>query len=493
MPPSLGKLWGLRGLAWQGLKVGMKRVGKGPVTEVEEAPDLGRLPATTSWHSDGGPFLTLPLVYTEHPVTGKGNLGIYRMQVYSPTTAGMHFQIHKGGGFHHHEAERLGKSLPATVFLGGPPALVLAAVAPLPEDVPEMILASLLLGERLRVVRGRGPHAVPAECEFALVGRVAAGERKPEGPFGDHYGYNSFLQDYPVFHAERVWRRRDAIFPATVVGRPRQEDFPIGDYLQDLLSPLFPLVMPSVRRIHAYGETGFHSLAAAVVKDRYPREAIVSGLRILGEGQLSLTKCLLLLDRDVDLADFKKVLVHVLERCDFQDDVIVLGNTAMDSLDYTGPMVNRGSKALFLGLGEPRRTLPTTFQGALPPGVPAARPFVPGCLVVAAKPFVEEPDAAKRLARHPAFEGWPLVVLVDDLAEATSSTELFLWTWFTRFEPAGCLVAREMTTERFHTALTPPVVADARMRPTYPEVMAVDDATAALVDRRWKEYGIPGG
>ncbi|MHC5009388.1 MAG: UbiD family decarboxylase [Planctomycetota bacterium] len=489
--PSLGGLWRLRGLAWDARKIGLKKRRTGPVTEVVETPDLTRLPATTSWHSDGGPFFTLPLVYTQHPETGKHNLGMYRMQVHSPTTTGMHFQIHKGGGFHFHEAERDGRDLPATVFLGGPPALILAAIAPLPEDVPELILASLLLGERLPVVRGRCGHPLVAECEFALHGHVAAGERRAEGPFGDHYGYNSLAHDYPVFHVERVFRRRDALFPATVVGRPRQEDFHIGDYLQDLLAPLFPVVMPSVKDIWAYGETGFHSLAAARVTDRYPREAIVSGLRILGEGQLSLTKCLLLTDGDVDLHDFRAVLPHWLERCEFEHDLIVLGATAMDTLDYTGPMVNRGSKALFLGLGEPRRELPTTFDRDLPPGVVAARPFCPGCLVLAGKPYAEFEDQARRVAREEAFREWPLLVLVDDLEEATASTELFLWTVFTRFEPAGDLFAREMPTTRFHTGLVPPVVFDARLRPTYPEVLAVDDATRDLVDRRWREYGIP--
>ena len=491
MPPSLGKLWKLRGLAWRGLKVGMKGVKRAPILEVEEAPDLTRLPATTSWHSDGGPFLTLPLVLTQHPVSHKPNLGIYRMQIHSPSTTGMHFQIGKGGGFHLVEAERRGEDLPLSCFLGGPPALMLAALAPLPEDVPELLLASLVLGKRLPVVRGRGPHPIPAECEIALLGRVRAGERAPEGPFGDHYGYNSLRHDYPVFHVEKVLRRRDAIVPATVVGRPRQEDFHLGDYLQDLLSPLFPLVMPTVKGLWSYGETGFHSLSAAIVKDRYPREALSSGLRILGEGQLSLTKCLFLTDQEVNLRDFPRVLTTLLERMDFDNDVVVLGRTAMDSLDYTGPSVNRGSKMIWMGLGAPRRTLPTRFEGALPPGAAGARVFCPGCLVVAAKPVLEDPEAAQRLAREPAFRDWPLVVLVDDVNEATRSTELFLWTWFTRFDPAQDLVAREMKAERFHTALSAPLVVDARLAPSYPEVLEVDRPTRELVDRRWRDYGLP--
>lgn len=488
--PSIGTLWGLRGLVGQALKIGMKKRGSGPVTEVEESPDLSAFPVTTSWHGDGGPFFTLPLVYTQHPETGKHNLGMYRMQVYDPKTTGMHFQIHKGGGFHLHAAEATGRDLPVTVFLGGPPALILSAIAPLPEDAPELLLASLLLGERLPVVKGRAPHPLVAEAEVALVGRVLADERRPEGPFGDHYGYNSLQHDYPVFVVDKVFRRKDAILPATVVGRPRQEDFFIGDFLQDLLSPLFPVVMPSVESLWSYGETGFHSLTAARVKVRYPREAVATGLRILGEGQLSLTKCLVLTDADVSPPDFPAVLEAWLERCDFARDVLVLGETAMDTLDYTGPMVNKGSKALFLGIGEPRRRLPKTFDAELPPGVAGAAVFVPGCLVLQGKPYVEFEDQPERVAREEVFRDWPMLVLVDDLEEATASTELFLWTVFTRFEPAGDLFARDTHTERFHTALEPPLVFDARMRPSYPPVLEVDDATRELVDRRWPEYGL---
>ncbi|MHC4860329.1 MAG: UbiD family decarboxylase domain-containing protein, partial [Planctomycetota bacterium] len=429
-------------------------------------------------------------VYTEHPETRKSNLGMYRMQVHSPTATGMHFQIHKGGGFHLHAAEARGEGLPVTVFLGGPPALILAAIAPLPEDVPEILLASLLLGERLPRVRME-PHPLVAEAEFALVGRIPPGERRPEGPFGDHYGYNSLAHDYPVFEIERVHRRRDAIFPATVVGRPRQEDFYIGELLQDLLAPLFPLVMPSVKALWSYGETGFHSLAAARVTDRYPREAIVSGFRILGEGQLSLTKCLILTDRDVDLRAFRAVLRTLLARIDWRRDLIVTSQVAQDTLDYTGPKVNEGSKAILLGLGEARRSLPEAYEGALPPGARRVETFTPGCLVVEGPRFDAEEGLAARIAGHPDLEPWPLVVLVDDAEEATRSTELFLWTTFTRMEPAADLYGRESHVDRFHVGLEGPVVIDARMKPWYPEVMEVDEETRDRVDGRWDEYAIP--
>src|ERR687884_438566 len=181
-----------------------------------------------TWQEDGGPFFTLPLVYTEHPAAGKHNLGVYRMQRFDARTTGMHWQIHKGGGFHYHEAEAKGQALPVTMFLGGPPALILSAVAPLPEDVPELVLASVLAGEKIRVVESPlegHPHRLVAEAEFALAGRVPPRVRRAEGPFGDHYGYYSLQHDYPVFHVREVFHRKEAIYPATVVGKPRQEDF----------------------------------------------------------------------------------------------------------------------------------------------------------------------------------------------------------------------------------------------------------------------------
>ncbi len=202
------------------------------------------------------------------------------------------------------------------------------------------------------------PHRLVADAEFAITGSVPPKVRRPEGPFGDHYGYYSLTHDYPVLEVDRVFRRRDALFPATVVGKPRQEDFYIGDLLQELLSPLFPLVMPSVVSLWSFGDTGFHSLAAAVVKDRYGREAMASAFRILGEGQLALTKFLLLTDARRDLRDFRGLLAHVLARCRFETDLFVFSNLAMDTLDYTGPKVNEGSKGVLLGLGDAIRDLP---------------------------------------------------------------------------------------------------------------------------------------
>ncbi len=490
MPPTLGKLWSFRNLGMEGLKLGLKRVSRGPVTEAVDRPArLDRLPILTTWQEDGGPFVTLPLVYTEHPETGAHNLGMYRIHVHDRETTGVHWQIQKGGGFHYGVAESKGAALPVTIFLGGPPALILAAIAPLPENVPELMLASLLVGERIPRVGSSPDHAHPlvAECEFAIVGRVPPKERRLEGPFGDHYGYYSLAHDYPVFHAEAIYHRKDAIYPATVVGKPRQEDFLIGDYLQSLLSPLFPIVMPSVRDLWSYGETGFHSLGAAVVRDRYAREAMVSAFRILGEGQLSLTKFLILVDEPRDLKDFRGLLEHVLARCEWWRDLFVFSNLSHDTLDYTGPKVNHGSKGVLLGLGPAIRELPHEFHGEPPPGAGDVRVFCGGCVAVAGTSYESDPDFAETIARHPAFAEWQLIVLVDDARVAESDPE-FLWAVFTRFEPAGDIVAAGYDVTRHHLAYRAPIVIDARMKPSYPKELFPDAEIVERVDRRWAEY-----
>jgi UbiD family decarboxylase len=346
------------------MRIGLRQVRTAPVLDCCQQPArLGSLPLLTSWHSDGGAFVTLPLVYTEHPDGSGHNLGMYRVQRFDDTTTGIHWQIHKGGGYHYWAAEQTNQDLPLTLYIGGPPALMLAAIAPLPENIPELLLASLLMGSKLAMADDpKGGHRLVAEAEFAVKGVVPPHLRRPEGPFGDHYGYNSLQHEYPVFQTTHLYHRRDAIYPATVVGRPRQEDYFIGDFLQDLLSPLFPLVMKGVLQLKTFGETGFHCLAAARVTDRYPREAFAAGLRILGEGQLSLTKFLLITDGSIDVGHFPRLWQHILERIQWDRDLFVFANVSQDTLDYTGPSVNKGSKAMMLGLGQAkRRDLPETL------------------------------------------------------------------------------------------------------------------------------------
>jgi UbiD family decarboxylase len=490
LPPTPAKLWDARDVARDLLRVGTSRGSRGPIADVVTSDvRLDRLPVLTCWPEDGGPFITLPLVYTEHPDRPGHNLGMYRLHVHDARSTGMHWQIGKGGGFHYAVAEARNARLPATVFLGGPPALMLAAIAPLPENVPELMLASLIAGARVKHVTGVAPHPLVSTAEFALIGGVPPHVRRPEGPFGDHYGYYSLQHDYPVFEIDRIAHRRDAIYPATVVGKPRQEDFFIGDLLQELLSPLFPLVMPAVVDLWSYGETGYHSLAAAVVRQRYAREAMASAFRILGEGQLSLTKFLLLTDRPVELRDFKATLVHLLERTSPETDLYVFSNLSMDTLDYTGPRVNEGSKGVWLGLGDAVRRLPEDWRGErVPQGVGGIEVFCPGCLVIGGPAYAAESGAAARLAADPAFAGWPLLVLTDDPRRATASTMNFLWTTFTRFEPAADIHAAATRIVRNHVSRSGPILIDARMKPWYPGEVACRPDIAARVTERWKTY-----
>jgi UbiD family decarboxylase len=491
-PPTLSKIWGAKGLVREALRTGTKSVSGGSLLEAEiPGADATKLPGLVSWPEDGGPFITLPLVYTEHPQTHKSNLGMYRIQIFAPNTVGMHIQIHRGGGFHYHEAQKQGQALPAHIYVGGPPALTLAAVAPLPEDVPEILLASLLMGGRLGMARRPDLSPLPflTDADFCVVGHVPPHERRPEGPFGDHYGYYSLKHDYPFLKVQHIFHRKDAIYPLTVVGRPPQEDHFIACYLQDLLKPLIHLVMPQVRQIWAYEESGVHALAAAIVKDRYPREALTTALRILGEGQLSLTKVLLVSDHEHEAKNFYEHFSAVLARCDFAKDIFVLSNISQDTLDYTGPAVNEGSKMIWLGLGETRRSLPEAFTGSLNDSrFGAVRVACPGALAVSGAAFKTGDSLAEVLATHSALVNWPVVFLFDDAVAATQSPEAFIWHAFTRFEPAADLVAAKMAAIRYHTALTPPLIFDCRLKSWYPKVLESDPVVVKKIDPLLRKY-----
>jgi len=490
LPPSVGKLWNMRHVAKQGLRIGFRTTRRPAVRECAlEDNNLNRLPALTSWSEDGGPFLTLPLVHSKS-VTGKpDNLGMYRIQIHDSHETGIHFQIGKGGGFHLKEAEALNQPLPVNIYLGGPPSLILSAIAPLPENVPELMLASMVSGNRLpRGKTGSNGISPIAEAEFCLEGVVPPHVRRPEGPFGDHYGYYSLQHDYPVFRPTKVWHRKNAIFPATVVGKPRQEDFYIGDYLQELLLPLIPLVMSGVQDLWSYGETGFHSLSSAVLKERYGREAMASVFRIFGEGQLSLTKFLLGVDRPMDLRNFPQVLTYVLERMDPRKDLYIFGELSMDTLDYAGPEVNKGSKGALIGIGEPKRTLPRERPNIQNRLIKAMSVFCPGCLVVQTESYASHKDAPAEIAKIEELKDWPLIAVVDDAQKTASSSINFLWSTFTRFEPARDIHAKNRTVIHNHIAYDGPIVIDSRMKPWYPAELFCDPETRSLVNRRWKEY-----
>jgi UbiD family decarboxylase len=490
LPPKPKELWKYRQMGFDALKIGTKEVKNAPILErFSKEPKLTEIPLLQLWHEDGGHFVTLPLVYTESPKSGKHNLGMYRIQRYDDTTTGIHWQIGKGGGFHHFEAEKMNKSLPVNITIGGAPAMILAAIAPLPEDVPELMLASLLANGKIETVKNPMSNGLRliAEAEFVFSGEVPPNVRKPEGPFGDHYGYYSLKHDYPVFNCKAIFHRKDAIYPATVVGKPRQEDFFIGDYLQELLSPLFPLVMPAVKDLWSYGETGFHSLAAAVVKERYSREALGAGFRILGEGQLTLTKFLLLTDKPQDLRDFKTLFEYILERVNWESDFFIFDRTSFDTLDYASGKINHGSKAMLVGVGEKIRELRRDFKGELPNGATKAKVFCGGCLVVEGASYESEKNLPERIAKSDNFKDFQIVVLHDSV-EFADSTDKFLWATWTRFNPSTDIYANEAKIENNHIVYNAPIVIDARMKPWYPKEVSPREDIVKLVDNRWNEY-----
>ncbi|EJO70460.1 UbiD family decarboxylase [Leptospira kirschneri] len=486
LPPTPAKIWDLRNVAFQALKVGLKRVSSAPVLE-NTLDSLYELPTLMSWPKDGGRFVTLPLVYTESPKTGKGNLGMYRIQIHGPMETGMHIQIHRGGGNHYYEAEKEGRSLPVLIYTGGPPALTIAAVAPLPEEISELILASLLLGEKLKIQKNTNVSPLPivADADFLIQGVIPPKIRKPEGPFGDHYGYYALKHDYPIVQVKRIYHRKDAIWPATVVGRPPQEDHWIAEYLQDLLSPLFPVVMPAVKKVWAYEESGVHSLAAAVVKERYQGEAFTGALRILGEGQLSLTKVLLVTDQDVDLKNFRETFITVLERMNPITDLHIFANISQDTLDYTGPAVNQGSKTIFLGSGKKKNDLKTQFRGKFSnslfknPKVP-----YPGVLVISGPKYKLKDGVPTKLLKEKSIRDFLFVFLVDDSEDVIRSDHDFIWSIFTRFEPAGDIYANTQLI-RNHPAFYSPIVVDCRIKTWYPPLTEADSKTIRKVDDRF--------
>ena len=489
LPSTLGSLWEKRSVIQSLFKIGTKEVKRAPIARNQLSPvQLSKIPFIKCWPDDGGSFLTLPLVYTESP-SGKGcNLGMYRIQRFDETTTGLHWQIAKGGGYHFFDSEKKGQDLPVTIFLGGSPALILSTIAPLPENVSELFLASLLQGSKIDLYRPEGsPLPLIAECDAALVGYAKANERRLEGPFGDHYGYQNPALPFPVFHCSQIYHRSDAIIPATVVGQPLQEDAWIGQYLQKLFMPVIRLCIPNLQDLHTYPETGFHPLAAARITERYEKEALSTSLRLLGEGQLALTKILLVTDKDIPLDNIRVVLPAVLECLRPEEDIHVFAYTALDTLDMTGPSPNRGSKALFISTGEVCRTLPQRVSSSLPRGIQHAIPYTPGCLVIDGFEYAELPDPSELLEYDEICE-WPLIILVDDAKLCTSSDKEFLWQAFTRFEPGRDLYAKDKCIRRNGVSFTFPIMIDARVKPSYPLPLLPDPATIDLVDSRWHEY-----
>jgi 4-hydroxy-3-polyprenylbenzoate decarboxylase len=324
-----------------------KTVSKAPCQEVVfqgDEVDLTKIPVLTCWPLDGGPFITLPAVFTHHPETGRRNVGMYRLQVYDRNTTGMHWHRHKGGAHHYRVAEARGERLPLAVAIGPDPAVTYAATAPLPEDLDEIIFAGFLRQEPVEMVPCVSvPLMVPASSQIVLEGYVEPGERRIEGPFGDHTGYYSLADEYPVFHVTTLTRRRQAVYPATIVGRPPMEDCFMAKATERLFLPLIKKTLPEIVDLNLPVEGVFHNLAFVAIDKRYPGHARKVMHALWGLGQMMFTKIILVFDKEVDVQDLSQVLWRLGNNVDPRRDAVFVDGP-VDALDHASPLPHFGSK-----------------------------------------------------------------------------------------------------------------------------------------------------
>jgi 4-hydroxy-3-polyprenylbenzoate decarboxylase len=470
---------------------------------------LSQLPQIKSWPDDGGAFILLPQVYTEHPDHPgimSSNLGMYRIQISGnryerDREIGLHYQIRRDIGIHHAAALRRGEKLKVSIFVGGPPAHTFAAVMYLPEGLPEVAFAGALAGRGFRFARRDG-HLISADADFCITGTVEPGRTLPEGPFGDHLGYYSLQHEFPVMRVEKVYHRKDAIWPFTVVGRPPQEDSQFGRLIQEIAGPMIPKEIPGIKAVHAVDAAGVHPLLLAVGSERYvpyaerrPQEILTQANALLGYGPCSLAKYLwIAADEDargLDVHDITGFFGHILERADWTRDLHFQTATTMDTLDYSGTGLNQGSKVVIAAAGAKRRTLAAQVPGEirLAQGFTDPRIAMAGVLVVQgpkfrdpASAFAEITEFAAALGHARGLEGLPLIVLVDDSRFASSTLNNFLWTAFTRSNPSHDLHGVESFTEHKHWGCRGSLILDARLKPHHAPPLVEDPAITARVD-----------
>jgi 4-hydroxy-3-polyprenylbenzoate decarboxylase len=471
---------------------------------------LPDLPQLKCWPEDGGAFVTLPQVLSVDPSAPQNlmriNLGMYRVQIsgneYDPGgEVGIHYQIHRGIGVHHRAALDRGQPLRVAVTVGGSPAMSLAAVMPLPEGLTELTFGGALAGRRIAMIRG--DHApVYADADFAIVGKIDPRVSKPEGPFGDHLGYYSLKHDFPLMRVDHVWHRDGAIWPFTVVGRPPQEDTTFGQLIHELTDPIIPSVIPGVKAVHAVDAAGVHPLLLAIGSERYmphleshqPQELLTQANAILGNGQLSLAKYLMIAeDRGgrLDIHDIGAFLRHVLERFDPRRDLHFHTQTTIDTLDYSGTGFNRGSKVVIAAADRQLRELADSLPRslALPDGFSDPRMVMPGLLAVKSPKFfgADSRDDLTRFCRDvvcPTDSGVAMITLVDDSDFAARSLKNWLWVTFTRSNPAVDLDGIAGDTVDKHWGCRGAVVIDARIKPHHAPPLVEDRETLAKVDAR---------
>ena len=493
MPPKLPAIWNKRKMVARALSARQTTVSSGISREVVRQLSFDDLPIQVCWPDDGGRFITQGQVVTYDPDDRRRNIGMYRMHVFGPHESGMHWQVQKGGGFHYYKAELGSRNLEVAVALGTDPALLFASIAALPEGFDEAVFAAFLRGSPTKFARGSSVSIhVPANAEFVLEGIVPAQERRIEGPFGDHFGHYSHASPFPVFHLRRITHRKNPVYPATVVGIPPMEDKFLGDATQQILGPLARLIHKEVRDIWAYYEAGFHNLLVVSVEERYHKEAMKAAFGLMGTGQLSLTKCLILVSEHVNPRKWKDVLREIRENFDPHYDFLLLPKVPLDTLDFTSYVMELGSKMIVDATRKDRdrQTVnKSRFDGKSIRSVD--RRILDAELVDDALLLVKVSGAGKqvveKLVGRKELQHVKIVAAVSDDVDIRNE-ENYLWGVFTRFDCERDVLFTSQDLIGISPVYKGVMGIDATWKKGYPGALVMDENIVRMVDRRWNEY-----
>ena len=488
---------------------------KNPVTKpvLYEEIKVSEIPQIVHWPMDGGAYVTLPQVYTEDidkPGIMNGNMGMYRIQLsgndyIKNEEIGLHYQLHRGIGVHQTKANAKGQALKVSVFAGGPPSHSVAAVMPLPEGLSEATFAGALGGRRFRYTYKDG-FCVSTDADFVITGTVEPQQNKPEGPFGDHLGYYSLQHDFPLMKVHKVYARKNAIWPFTVVGRPQQEDTSFGQLIHSITGSALQNEIPGLIEVNAVDAAGVHPLLLAIGSERYtpytpatqPAEILTIANHILGTGQLSLAKFLFITAdaaNSIDTHDIEKYFTFLLERINLNRDIHFYTNTTIDTLDYSGTSINSGSKVVFAANGVVKRSLGSSVPNCLIDL--GGKLVMPGVVAIQTKAFTSYENAHKELdninEQLRNFENelnqFPIIVLCDDAAFTAEKLNNFLWVTFTRCNPSHDIYGVKPFTENKHRGCSS-VIFDARIKPHNAPVLMLDEKVEKRVDEILSKYKI---
>jgi 4-hydroxy-3-polyprenylbenzoate decarboxylase len=508
---------------FKNIKVGLAALNALPLKNPFKKPvlfqeiNISSLPLIQHWPNDGGAFITLPQVYTEdidHPGIMKSNLGMYRIQLTGNDyqlnkEIGLHYQLHRGIGVHQTKANAQGQPLKVSCFVGGPPAHTLSAVMPLPEGISELTFAGVLGGRRFRYAYEDG-FAISTDADFVITGEVYPGENKPEGPFGDHLGYYSLQHDFPLMRVHKVYARKNAIWPFTVVGRPPQEDTSFGELIHEITGAAIPQEIPGLKEVHAVDAAGVHPLLLAVGSERYtpytptkqPAEILTIANHILGTGQLSLAKFLFITADDTDqlhASDVKSFMIYLLERINLNRDVHFYTNTTIDTLDYSGTSLNSGSKVVLAAYGEQKRILdievPSLFNELN--GFENPQMAMPGVICLSSKLFSDYFTAREEMKllnfqlieKLEMMKGIAMIIICDDSDFTAATMNNYLWVTYTRCNPSHDIYGIEVHVDNKHWGCNGPLVIDARIKPHHAPPVEKDPAIEKKINRLFEKGG----